>query len=318
MASEEASGARAARIALREKRKKRSAALAVRLSELPTHVDNPFFWDLQKRWPERPTLSMPVSQPCTAAQFGEPDYVRMCGLMKVKPRFHRKQWEFIYIARCLELSGALAPRKRGLGFGVGRESLVSFFAAHGSEITATDLPITEADGHWIGGLQHADSVDKLFQPQLINRETFSKNVDFRPVNMNAIPPDLGGFDFCWSSCALEHLGSLKHGLDFIRNSINCLRSGGVAVHTTEFNLHSASETFVDGPAVVYRESDLLTFAEELTAAGHSIQFNLHPGAEPMDLMIDRDRNSDIHLRLYARHKFLATSIGIFVRKDGLA
>jgi Methyltransferase domain len=316
MAFDQRTDARAARRAFREGRKKRSTLLANKLRHLPTTISNPFFYELQARWPKPPTIDVPVSQVCTYAQFREPTYARICDEMKVSPRLHRKQWEFIYIARCLELCGVFAFGKRGLGFGVGREKLVSFMAAQGPQIVATDLPITDADGHWVGGFQHADSIEKLFQSHLIDQEAFSKNVSFRPVNMNAIPDDLTGFDFCWSSCALEHLGSLEHGLDFIRNSIRCLRPGGVAVHTTEFNLHSATETFVDGPAVVYRESDLIAFAEEMTALGHSIELNLHPGTEPMDLKIDRDRTSDIHLRLYARHKFVATSIGLFILKAG--
>lgn len=314
MTSEQPDIAKAFRQALREKRKKRSAGLSRKLQDMPTKVSSPFFYELQRRWPDSPTMREPISQLCTAAQFAEPDYVRLCGLMKAKPRFHRKQWEFIYIARCLELSGKLSAGCTGLGFGVGREKLVSFFAARGPSIVATDLPASEAEGHWVGGLQHTDTADKLYQPQLIDRETFDSNVSFRPANMNSIPQNLRQFDFTWSSCALEHLGSLDKGLDFIRNSVNCLRPGGVAVHTTEFNLHSATDTFVDGPAVVYRESDLLSFAADMRAHGHSIQVNFNPGNEPQDLMVDRDRNSDIHLRLYARHKFLATSVGLFIQK----
>ena len=57
---------------------------------------------------------------------------------------------------------------------------------------------------------------------------------FRAVDMNDIPPDLRGFDFTWSSCALEHLGTLRAGADFVVEQMTCLRPGGVAVHTTEY------------------------------------------------------------------------------------
>ena len=83
----------------------------------------------------------------------------------------------------------------------------------------------------------------------------------------------------------------------------------MAVHTTEFNLQSPAETFEEGSTVVYRESDIIAFAEELTADRHLIQLNLHPGYQPADLIVDRDRNSDIYLRLYVRNKSLATSLG---------
>jgi hypothetical protein len=135
--------------------------------------------------------------------------------------------------------------------------------------------------------------------------------------MNAIPDDLTGFDVCWSACALEHLGSLMHGLEFIRNALRCLKPGGVAVHTTEFNLGSGTKTLERGRSVVYREQDLVEFAEELRGEGHQITLNLHPGNEPVDLMVDRDHDSDIHLRLYIRYRVLSTSIGLTIRKATL-
>jgi hypothetical protein len=139
---------------------------------------------------------------------------------------------------------------------------------------------------------------------------------FRVVDMNAIPDDLTDFDFCWSSGALQHLGSLRRGFDFILNSLKCLKPGGIAAHTTEFNLGSDTGTLEAGKSVVYREADLTVFAEELRAQGHEITLNLHPGIEPTDLIVDRDRDSDIHLRLYIRNRILATSIGLSIKKAG--
>jgi hypothetical protein len=132
-------------------------------------------------------------------------------------------------------------------------------------------------------------------------------------DMNAIPDDLVGFDFCWSACALEHLGSLRHGLDFIGNSLKCPKPGGVAVHAIEFNLGSDLRTLERGQSVVYRERDVIGFAQHLR---HATTLNLHPGTEPTDRMVDRDYDSDIHLRLYVRKKALATSVGLTIRKAG--
>lgn len=259
-------------------------------------------------------MAAPVSQPCTASQFNEPDYIRICDRMRVKPRLHRKQWEFVYIARSIELAGLIAAGRKGLVFGVGREKLPSVFVAGGCEITATDLPPSESEGHWAGGNQHSTTLDGTFFPAIVDRKKYYANASFRPVNMNNIPADLTGFDFCWSSCALEHLGSLEKGLDFIRNSLKCLKPGGLAVHTTEFNLGSDRDTLESGASVVYRESDVVSFAHEMKSAGHEISLNLNPGGEPADFMIDRNRDSDIHLRLYVGHKILATSVGLCIRK----
>ena len=300
-----------------KKRRDRRSMLAKRkAAHLPTEIDNPFFAGLLERWPAAPTLAAPVSQMCTAAQFKETAYLQVCRAMHVKPTLLRKQWEFAFIVKSLEEAGAIRSGARGLVFGVGREKLPAIFIARGCRITATDLPTGEGDGQWTGGAQHAGSVDNIYHPHLVDRKTFDANIEFRPVNMNHIPEDLQGYDFCWSSCALEHLGTLELGLDFIRNSLKCLKPGGVAVHTTEFNLGSATETLEEGPAVVYRESDLTKFQGEMVAAGHTMSLNLNPGDTATDRMVDRDRNSDIHLRLYVRHKILATSMGLCIRKAG--
>ena len=74
--------------------------------------------------------------------------------------------------------------------------------------------------------------------QICPEDEFRRLVDFRYCDMNNISSDLHEFDFCWSCCALEHLGSLSAGLRFIERSLDTLRPGGWAVHTTEFNLFS--------------------------------------------------------------------------------
>jgi hypothetical protein len=296
------------------RREQRSHRVVGRVAHLSSKVEGGFYEELRSRWPVVPTLASPLSQLCTSSQFAESHYARICSLLSVSPRLQRKQWEFVYIVRCIEKAGLIATGMRGLAFGVGREKLPALFVSEGCDIVATDLPSGEGDGHWAGGPQHTDSLEGLFHSGIVDRKAFQAHASFRPVNMNAIPGDLLDFDFCWSSCALEHLGSLEHGLAFIRNSLKCLKPGGVAVHTTEFNLDSDSKTLVDGPSVVYRERDLVEFADEMQRQGYTMALNLNPGGEPTDYLIDRDRNSDIHLRLYVRHQVLATSVGLCIRK----
>jgi hypothetical protein len=293
----------------------RLTRISNRLRGLKTSIASPFFGELQLRWPAAPTIGAPVSQPCTAAQFEEPHYQRICSLLQEPPRLHRKQWELVYIYRSLENGGMIAPGRRGLVFGVGHEKLPSLFVAQGCEIVATDQPPSKAASkYWTRTEQHADSLDTIFFPGLVRREQFYRNASFQPVDMKAIPDDLVGFDFCWSACALEHLGTLRHGFDFIENSLKCLKPGGVAVHTTEFNLGSDTKTWERGKNVVYRERDLVDFAEALRREGHSLTLNLHPGTEPTDRMVDRDCDSDIHLRLYIGKRVLSTSVGLSIRK----
>ena len=140
---------------------------------------------------------------------------------------HRKMWEWLFIAEALRERGLLAPGRAGLGFGVGQEPLVALFAAEGCDLVATDQPHERGGRLGLDGLggrvgrrppapQHA---------RLCPDELFVRRVRFRPVDMNAIPADLRGFDFTWSSCALEHLGTLGAGADFVVASMECLRPG---------------------------------------------------------------------------------------------
>ncbi len=281
------------------------------------YVDGPYFHDLRARWTERPSLASPASQLCTARQMEEPDHLRICDALHDPPRYHRKQWENSYIVRCLEVAGVLRPGARGLGFGVGLEVLPAYFISQGCEVLATDMPAaSEGAAAWTTTNQHAASLDALFHPHLVTRDAFDERARFAPVDMKAIPPTLLGYDFCWSSCCFEHLGSLRDGFDFVLASLRTLRPGGVAVHTTEFNLSDPRRTLATGPTVAYRESDMSRFAEALRRRGHAIELNLNPGDHPLDQFVDRYLFGDPTLRFYVADDIVSTSIGLVIRRAG--
>ena len=185
------------------------------------------------------------SRICTQAQLQEPWFDAWCTALGERPRAHRKLWEHAYIARVLDAHGHLAPGQQGLGFGVGREPLTALFAGRGCSIVATDLA-HDAEGArvWSNTGQHAGGLAGLSRPELCDTDAFEKLVTWRPVDMRALPDDLSGFDFCWSACSLEHLGTLEAGLAFVEGSMQTLRPGGLAVHTTEYNLDSDTDTVV--------------------------------------------------------------------------
>lgn len=162
--------------------------------------------------------------------------------------------------------------------------------------------------------QHGTSLQELFFPHLVREDVFLSNASFEPVNMKAIPATLSGFDFCWSSCSLEHLGGLQEGFDFIEASLDTLKPGGVAVHTTEFNLSSAVETPTSGPTVAYREKDVLEFVAQQRRKGHACDLNLNPGDHTLDTFVDRYLFGDPTLRFYLDDRTVATSLGLFIRK----
>jgi hypothetical protein len=264
------------------------------------------------------TLADPVSQMCTAHQVQEPIFAELCARLNITTAPHRKNWEFAYILRMLDHHGMLQEGRRGLGFGVGIEPMSSVFAAAGCQIVATDLAEQDERAQvWNETHQHGSDVERIMVPELCDPDVFRERVMFRPVDMNQIPDDLRGFDFCWSSCAYEHLGSISNGLAFFENSLDCLKPGGIAVHTTELNLSSNDLTMDHGSTVIFRRRDFEALAKRLRDAGHHvIPISFDSGDSELDRFIDLPPYSaDSHLKL-ALLRWVSTSFGMAVIKGG--
>ena len=264
--------------------------------------------------PLEPTLSHPTSQLCTATQFSEPAF-RFCSeALTIDPTtLHRKNWEWVYIVQTLKVAGMLREGVRGLGFGTGQEPIVSLLAAHGVDVVATDAP-AEMSEAWTASNQHAKQLLDLHKPAIVSRQQFDAHVTFEVVDMRRIPDHLRGFDFLWSSCALEHLGSLKAGMDFIASAMDCLLPRGVAVHTTEFNVTSNDRTIEETWLSVYRKKDIQALVQRLEATGHEVwPVNYFTGATPLDEHVDHPPYSLPHIKL-AFGDFTITSLGLVVRR----
>jgi SAM-dependent methyltransferase len=259
------------------------------------------------------------SRVCTQAQLEEPWFPKWCEVLGVPAVPHRKSWEFTYIPEVLETLGLLEPGHRGLGFGVGREPLVAAFATRGVEVLATDLEASAREaGGWARTGQLASSLESMMRPDICDPAKFKELVSWQPVDMRAIPADLAGFDFCWSACSLEHLGTLAAGLEFIERSVDTLRPGGIAVHTTEFNLSSDDETVESGPMVIYRKRDLIPLKERLEAAGHEVAaFDFSPGEGILDHYVDvPPYHEDGPTLRFLVGPYTLTSVAIVVRAGG--
>lgn len=265
-----------------------------------------------------PGLARPVSQACTQAQMDDPVHAYWCSEIGETPVHHRKQWEFTYILQALARAGVVAPGCCGLGFGVGEEPLAAVLAKRGVKILASDLePEAAMLRGWVDTAQHAAGKAALNGRGLCEPALFDQQVDFRFLDMNALSAELhGAFDFCWSACALEHLGSIRQGLDFIAHSVDCLKPGGVAVHTTEFNCSSNETTLDNASTVLFRERDFRALASELAAKGCQITLNFNLGYQPLDQHIDvPPYSADNHLKLQIA-EWTSTSFGFIVHKPG--
>ena len=234
-----------------------------------------------------------------------------------RTHLHRKLWEWCYVAQGLDERSMLCSGRKGLAFAVGQEPLTAAFASLGCQILATDLdPVRAGAKGWVATNQHADSLASLNAARLCDPDRFRERVSFRFVDMNAVPDDLqdGSFDFVWSSCSIEHLGSLELGERFVSRSMRCLKPGGVAVHTTEYNLSSDTNTITEGDTVLFRRRDIESLARRLRLDGHHIDIDFTPGEMPADGDIDvPPYRPNPHLRLQFG-TYVITSYGLIVRK----
>ncbi|MCI4677312.1 hypothetical protein K9U39_00035 [Rhodoblastus acidophilus] len=258
-----------------------------------------------------------ASANCVASDFYSQQYLDFCLSIREEPYLHRKLWEFAFIAEHLSSAGVLTPGSQGIGFGVGTEPLPALFASKGCPILATDAPPGAADPGWSETAQWSQDIAKLFRPEVVSDDVFKEYVKFASCDMAAIPDTFkDGFDFCWSACCFEHLGSLEAGADFVVESVEkTLRVGGVACHTSEFNVSSNEETIDSGGTVLYRLKDVERLIERLLARGHEVvNLPFTPGLSYVDHLVDVSPfTGNVHLKIRLGD-FVTTSFGIVVRR----
>lgn len=257
------------------------------------------------------------SELCKAKDFQTGWYKRWCKEIGETPRLHRKQWEYAYVMQSLWERGCIDKKKKGIVFAVGTEPLPSVFAKYGCKILATDInPGKGQELGWDNRNELCFGIESLNTRHLCDDSVFYENVEYRPVDMNSIPKDIRGFDFNWSSCSFEHLGSIKKGLDFLRNQLETLRPGGWAVHTTEFNISSNDITLDNDPnTVIFRKKDIDWIVNVLRNEGHLVEeVDYSLGGLPEDFQVDVfPYKQDVHLKLQL-YEYVVTSIGLIIQK----
>lgn len=236
--------------------------------------------------------SFPHSRLCTAKElvseklqaYREPlRYMEYAKLLN-HPVHSRKEWEFETVTYILDSFGMLTDGKKGVGFAVGIEPLPAYFASRGCHILATDLAADDdKSGLWTQTEQNAMSSEKnlnLFG--ICDKSIFSERVNYRDVDMNCIPDDIKEYDFCWSSCAVEHIGGLEKSMAFLKNVLKVLKPGGISVHTTEINIDSDISTVKDGYSIIFRRRDIEEICRWMNENGHKMYVDFRRGNEPMD------------------------------------
>jgi SAM-dependent methyltransferase len=274
-----------------------------------------------------PTFSRVVSQVVSAAQFSEESFLRLRadvfpGTVRLAAGsaddgVHRKVWEYVFVLKAAEQHGILAPGRRALGLGVGTEPLPAVLAKHGLDVLATDQEAADdLDATWTSSGQHMGGLAALSKPEIVNDAILREHVQIRSVDMRAIPHDIGVFDLVWSCCAFEHLGSPEAGFAFVLRTLELLKPGGVAVHTTELELTNREQTADYGNLVIYRRDDLDRFADDVRALGFEMETNWYVALDaPADRHVSLPPYGDPFLKLFVGES-VATSVGLLIRRAG--
>lgn len=199
--------------------------------------------------------------------FDFPWFADRCAELDMIPTPHRKKWEFAYVADAVLQRKTALETLSAIGFGVGSEPIPAWLVRRGIKVIATDLPSEE----WAASGQNSDSLTQLYRPSIIPNDVLSTRCEFLPLDMNSIPSHLHGiFDISWSCGSLEHIGGIEKGKQFILNQMKCLRPGGIAIHTTEFNLTSDYYTIHQSNLCAFRGLDFSDIERRLRAQGDKL------------------------------------------------
>lgn len=257
--------------------------------------------DFEVVFDTEPSFESPVSQMATEQQFYSNELSKWCSELKQPLTLHRQIWSWCYIAQVLKHEHMLEPGKRGLGFGVGNEPLPALFANYGCSILATDI---------VKPRRSQINIKEICEPG-----RFKELVQVGLADMNRVEPYLDDYDFVWSSASVNLLGDIEKGFTFMRKSLDCLKPGGIAVHTFEYNLSSNWYSVTTGPLVVFRRYDLIHFLLGLIQEGYEVYpLNLNQGSGTYDAYIDQppyDSNYHIKLSIF---NLACTSMGIVIKK----
>jgi hypothetical protein len=228
-----------------------------------------------------------------------------------------KFWQNAVLVQALWERGVVKKGNFGLGFGVGTERLPALFAKYGVKITATDQDFKQQKAkHW-AKYELATGIQSLNKLEICDKKAFSNQLTYIQVDMNDIPKKLYyKYDFLWSNCALGHLGSIKEGLNFIIESLNCLKPGGWAVHTTELNILSLRSTADNNSnVVIFRLLDIYRLQLKLVKLGYEVSvFNLNYGNTPEDKRISISPKFGNDFSKIQVMGYLATQIILLVHK----
>ncbi|HEY7751690.1 MAG TPA: class I SAM-dependent methyltransferase [Ignavibacteriaceae bacterium] len=171
-----------------------------------------------------------ISKICDCADWFDPEFnYVVSNELKESVRFHRKQWEFAMIFLALKKYGFLSADKIGLSVGGGNERVLYSISNYVKKLIVTDL--YDENTSW-DCARTGDPTEFI-----LNSKPFDVNeskISAMRMDMRNLQFDDNTFDFCYSSCAVEHIGDFDDFVQHFDEVYRCLKEDGIYVFTTEF------------------------------------------------------------------------------------
>lgn len=258
-----------------------------------------------------PDLDRVTCQMATHLQYSDPVYAEIIEAMNLKHEASRWQWEQVWIVSVLATAGLIGLGRRILGLDIGNQRLPALLASRGVEVMVADPPTPTEDLERRRLIRASD----LFHPEIVNFDDFGRLLRWEMFGPETLPAELHGmFDAVWSTGVIEQLGPRERAMAAIKDTLACLKPGGIAAHSVVLNI--ASDTMAPNRPdyAVFRRSDIEALAQELRAEGHSIEtLNFHPGLAPEDDEVFSGPGSQ--QRPKWRHgAHVLTTFGLVIRK----
>jgi SAM-dependent methyltransferase len=197
-----------------------------------------------------------TSKICDAADWFDPEVQQVIQEeLKEPAKLHRKQWEFAMIFLTLCKLGLLTDQKTGLSLGGGNERVLYSIARHIKKLIVTDL--YDNNTSWdCARTTDPDEFIKANKPFPVDDEKL------QALKMDMRFLDFAGctFDFCYSSCAIEHIGDYNDFLQHFNEVNRVLKDGGIYVLTTE--LQFGERTIADQNNFIFEKEYLSRLISE--------------------------------------------------------
>ena len=195
-----------------------------------------------------------TSKICDAADWFDPEVKMIIEKELREPaRLHRKQWEFAMIFLTLKKLCLLNNQKLGLSLGGGNERILYSIASHIKKLIVTDL--YDENTSWdCARTTDPDEFIKSSKPFPVD----DAKLEAMRMDMRSLDFEDNTFDFCHSSCAIEHIGDRQDFLDHLNEVNRVLKDDGIYIFTTE--LQFGEKTIADQNNYIFTKdyiSDLI-------------------------------------------------------------